>query len=114
MGSTGQCASCFDPTSLPHDDNVEGEPEARVEDLLRLGRHAVLQGNGTKARVHGTCSSDGRETLRFSDVVVAEEKLAGEVGLFNDIIISHGELGLGACAHAHQREVFDELAAERP
>ena len=48
-----------------------------------------------------------------ADVPVAEEELATEVALFNDVVISHGDLAHRSAGHAHHCKVLSELAAQR-
>ena len=95
------------------DDDVQALPEVVVEGALGRRRDAVLERRGVELRVHLRHRLDRRARLRVADVVVAEEELAGEVRLLDDVVVGDGELAARPARDAHQREVLEELAAER-
>ena len=58
-------------------------------------------------RLRGTCA------LALADVVAAKQKLARQVAFFDVVIVCDDDSAMLAAAHAHQRKVFENLAAER-
>eukprot|EP00754_Rhynchopus_humris_P015442 Rhum_TRINITY_DN14440_c23_g1::Rhum_TRINITY_DN14440_c23_g1_i1::g.90701::m.90701 len=91
---------------------VDLVPEGLREHVLRGGLHALRQGQHVEGRVHHLRDAAGALRLAVPDVVVAEEELPAEVALLDRVVVRHRRPPLVA-RDAHQREVLQELAAER-
>jgi hypothetical protein len=81
--------------------------------VLRVLAHKVLARVHVDPRVHHLCARGGSKRLWLADVVLAEEKLAAEVGDLDAVVVRDVQDALVAEAQAHERKVLHELAAER-
>ena len=64
-------------------------------------------------RVDGDGGARGRRGLGLLQVPVAEQKLARQVGLLDDVVVRQSHLA-AVRRHAHQREVLQQLAPASP
>mmetsp|Transcript_28340 Transcript_28340/g.71146 ORF Transcript_28340/g.71146 Transcript_28340/m.71146 type:complete len:543 (-) Transcript_28340:1034-2662(-) len=94
-------------------DHVARAEEGVAEHVDGLGLDAVLQGAHANRLVHLLDGAGGALALVLADVGLAEQKLPVEVAELDDVVVGDHDLALALGAHAHQRKVLEQLAADR-
>mmetsp|Transcript_30594 Transcript_30594/g.51716 ORF Transcript_30594/g.51716 Transcript_30594/m.51716 type:complete len:341 (-) Transcript_30594:1202-2224(-) len=87
-------------------------PESVIKSPFSFWGHFILHGPHIQSRVHALCLLCGNGTLRGLDVVVAEEKLAGQIALFDLIHVGYNNGAFGGAAHPHHGKILDELTSQ--
>mmetsp|Transcript_10493 Transcript_10493/g.28804 ORF Transcript_10493/g.28804 Transcript_10493/m.28804 type:complete len:530 (+) Transcript_10493:866-2455(+) len=94
------------------DDEVFAGPELAVEDLFRVGGHAILQRLQVQAWIDLLRGGASNRRLGIANIPVSEQKLPAQVALLDGVVVRDGHPPRRSAGNAHQGHVLEELTAQ--